>query len=564
MGGTCSRNKALQNNEKCLKRRHEECLAQEERLLFLTSDTREADEDQVDFTDIETLESFKASLTEAQYGTMGDEHRTALEARIEDYDFPFENLIFEGGGVKGLALIGAVKCLEELGIRQKIRRFAGTSAGAITATMVAMGYPYEDLMEFWSGDIESLFSDHSWGYLSLLPNLLSKFGWNPGKRITEYMGKKIAAKSKKKDPDMTFYDIYREMKVELCIVVTNVNQMSTIYCHPKTTPDMPIREALRMSISIPGVFTAPIHNYHGQTDIFVDGGVLCNYPIHCFDGWFLSMAREDAFMLRFQSLRKLPELMSNCNRFASHNPKTLGFLLFNESEQEILKDQLEKRQGAMLPTRPAEDTKLYKKKKKTREDLAKAEREHCKVVEAVEAFMRVLQKYNLEEQEYIDKEELRKALNDPAEFSQEQAELLFCKGTDVNSVFDALDKDGNGKIAFSELMQFIEEKGIRLQVRFQAFARREVNSFVQFLNALQATMLTNMKYVHVKMKDVQRTVGINTGHIGTLDYGLEDADREFAVARGYNATRTYLGYCVAWNYPGVVKKDTTGGQDGQS
>ena len=55
------------------------------------------------------LESFKASLTEAQYGTMGDEHRTALEARIEDYDFPFENLIFEGGGVKGLALIGAVK-----------------------------------------------------------------------------------------------------------------------------------------------------------------------------------------------------------------------------------------------------------------------------------------------------------------------------------------------------------------------------------------------------------------------------------------------------------------------
>ena len=34
----------------------------------------------------------------------------------------------------------------------------------------------------------------------------------------------------------------------------------------------------------------------------------------------------------------------------------------------------------------------------------------------------------------------------PAEFSQEQAELLFCKGTDVNSVFDALDKDGNGKV----------------------------------------------------------------------------------------------------------------------
>ena len=31
-------------------------------------------------------------------------------------------------------------------------------------------------------------------------------------------------------------------------------------------------------------------------------------------------------------------------------------------------------------------------------------------------------------------------------------------------------------------------------------------------------------------KDVERTVGINTGHIGTLDYGMEDADREFVVA----------------------------------
>ncbi|RUS86202.1 hypothetical protein EGW08_006048, partial [Elysia chlorotica] len=156
----------------------------------------------------------------------------------------------------------------------------------------------------------------------------------------------------------------------------------------------------------------------------------------------------------------------------------------------------------------------------------------------------------------------------PTEFSQEQAELLFCKGTDVNSVFDALDKDGNGKIAFSELMQFIEERGVRLQVRFQGFGRREVNSFVQFLNALQATMLTNMKYVHVKMKDAMRTVGINTGHIGTLDYGMDDADREFAVARGYNATKMYLAYCVAWNYPGVERKqkavDLKEGQNGQN
>ncbi|GFR85461.1 hypothetical protein ElyMa_004174600 [Elysia marginata] len=547
-------NKEEEEKKKMTRKQYEECIAQEERLLFGAANIQEADDDQVDSLRVETIETLKASLTETDYAQMDTEHKDALNARIEDYNFPFENLVFEGGGVKGLALIGALKCLDELGILKNIRRFAGTSAGAITAGMIAVGYHYEELMDFWSGDVESLFSDHSCGYLSFLPNVLSKFGWNPGNKIMAYMGNMIAAKSKTNDPDMTFYDLYRERNVELCIVVTNISQMNTEYCHPKTTPDMPIRQALRMSMSIPGVFTAPTYDNHGQVDVFVDGGVLCNYPIHSFDGWFLSMAKEDAFLLKLQPLKKLPELMSNCNRFATQNPKSLGFLLFSESEREVMKEQLEKRQGAVLPTRPVKDTKLYKHKKKTSEDLAKAEREHCKVVEAMEAFMRVLQKYNLKEQEYIDKGELRNALNDTAEFPPEQAELLFCKGTDVDSVFEALDKDGNGKVAFSELIHFIEERGIRLQVRFQGFERQDVKNFVQFLNALQSTMLTNMKYVHVKLEDVKRTVGINTGHIGTLDYGMEKADRDFVIARGYNATRSYLGYCVAWNYPGVIKK----------
>ena len=39
---------------------------------------------------------------------------------------------------------------------------------------------------------------------------------------------------------------------ELCIVVTNLNQMSVEYFHPKTTPHTPIRRAVRMSVALPG------------------------------------------------------------------------------------------------------------------------------------------------------------------------------------------------------------------------------------------------------------------------------------------------------------------------
>lgn len=45
---------------------------------------------------------------------------------------------------------------------------------------------------------------------------------------------------------------YKKTGLELCIIVTNVNHMTEEYCHVKTTPDMPIRTAVRMSMAIPG------------------------------------------------------------------------------------------------------------------------------------------------------------------------------------------------------------------------------------------------------------------------------------------------------------------------
>ena len=54
--------------------------------------------------------------------------------------YQFKNLIFEGGGVKGIAYVGAIKVLEEKGIMSNIVRVGGTSAGAINAVLVGLGY----------------------------------------------------------------------------------------------------------------------------------------------------------------------------------------------------------------------------------------------------------------------------------------------------------------------------------------------------------------------------------------------------------------------------------------
>ena len=58
------------------------------------------------------------------------------------------NLVFEGGGVKGIAHVGALYALETIPALQKEVKIAGvggTSAGAIIAALYAAGYSAEDL-----------------------------------------------------------------------------------------------------------------------------------------------------------------------------------------------------------------------------------------------------------------------------------------------------------------------------------------------------------------------------------------------------------------------------------
>ena len=54
------------------------------------------------------------------------------------------DLVFEGGGAKGSVFVGAVQEFEAR--EHTARRFVGTSAGAITATLMAAGYTSQELL----------------------------------------------------------------------------------------------------------------------------------------------------------------------------------------------------------------------------------------------------------------------------------------------------------------------------------------------------------------------------------------------------------------------------------
>ncbi|HET6364250.1 MAG TPA: patatin-like phospholipase family protein [Nitrospirota bacterium] len=95
-------------------------------------------------------------------------------------DYNFKNLIFEGGGVKGIAYLGSLAVLAEKGILQNMRRIGGTSAGAINAILLGLGFSPDETKDIpWSLDFNK-FMDDSWGIVRDTDRLVKDFGWYKG------------------------------------------------------------------------------------------------------------------------------------------------------------------------------------------------------------------------------------------------------------------------------------------------------------------------------------------------------------------------------------------------
>ncbi len=188
----------------------------------------------------------------------------------------YENLVFEGGGAKGIAFCGALRSLSEHGIIKNIKRIAGSSAGSIVAGAIAVGYNYNEVQDILIDADFNKFKDTNYGVVGYLYRLLNYYGLYLGDYFYEWYGKLI--KIKTGNIDFTLKDVYDKYGVELVITGTCVNKSSVVYFNHNDNPDMPVRLAVRISMSMPYVFESI--KYKGN--IYVDGGVLDNYPIWYF------------------------------------------------------------------------------------------------------------------------------------------------------------------------------------------------------------------------------------------------------------------------------------------
>lgn len=179
-------------------------------------------------------------------------------------------LVFSSGGINGLYFIGCLKALEEHMIVEGITKLIGTSAGALCATFIALKYSYQDLRE-------AIMHINTASLLNISLNTIISFTKELGIENGEKFLKVISVFFVQKlgRDDITFAELYNWNPVHLIISGTCLDTSSLEYFDHINTPQMKVIDALRISISIPLLFTPVI--YEGKC--YIDGAVLCPYPI---------------------------------------------------------------------------------------------------------------------------------------------------------------------------------------------------------------------------------------------------------------------------------------------
>jgi NTE family protein len=210
---------------------------------------------------------------------------TADEKRLD--------LVFEGGGVKGIGLAGAFDHLDKQGFTPQ--RVAGTSAGAITAAMVAAGYHGDELRKLVLEEMDFESFEDGGNRLAQGVELLRHKGLNPGTYFETWMRRKLEKKGVTKFGDLKHpvADGDDGLAYRLQLIASDVSGHRMLVlprdahdCLGIEPDELEIAHAVRMSMSIPIFFDPVIYTNPENRDdhlTIVDGGILSNFPVWLFD-----------------------------------------------------------------------------------------------------------------------------------------------------------------------------------------------------------------------------------------------------------------------------------------
>jgi NTE family protein len=230
------------------------------------------------------------------------------------------NLVFEGAGIRGIAYSGAVIELEKKNILKGIQRVGGTSSGAITALLLSLDYSADEIASIVKHTSYKKFNDGKFLFVGGINRFSNYFGWYRGQKFEKWLSGLIETKTN--NANITFSELKQKGFKDLYVTGTCLNKQSSVIFSHETYPDMKVKDAIRVSMSIPFYFEAVfiddkgniIHHPKNKTglDVMADGGFVLNFPIKIFDSTkYFDTTRPNSF---------------------APNPQTIGFRIDREEQ----------------------------------------------------------------------------------------------------------------------------------------------------------------------------------------------------------------------------------------
>ena len=198
------------------------------------------------------------------------------------------NLILQGGGVKGLAYIGALRCLEEHGF--KVKYVSGSSIGAIIGSLIIAGYDSYELEKIVNNIPYDIFLEKN-----NLSDQIKKGGVYSLSKAEKYLEKLLVNKNIRIFEDIKVGNNYKAIFISTSLKYQRIFVLPHDLKIININPDkFPIAKAVIMSASIPFFY----ERYKVNNDYFYDGGMSDNYPTWCFNNGIALKLGEESNLIK--------------------------------------------------------------------------------------------------------------------------------------------------------------------------------------------------------------------------------------------------------------------------
>jgi len=204
---------------------------------------------------------------------------------------------------------------------------------------VSLGYSAAEITDLLYSTKFSKFNDGRFFFIGGINRMNKYFGWYRGEKFVKWLEKIIEKKTG--NANISLEELYNKGFKDLYVTATILNEQRLVILSRKTYPRMKVKDAIRISISIPFYFEAVFIDKEGKTirhpknkeglDVMIDGGFVGNFPIKIFDSVVNTGGQESVIV----------------------NNATLGFRVDNDNQIEN-----DKQHGA-LAAMPVNNLKQY-------------------------------------------------------------------------------------------------------------------------------------------------------------------------------------------------------------